>query len=301
MIRTAALVSPLSAGPAFAGDSVMWGEVGRTGALRIMQATPGQDPVLVHRLRPAENSSLVALEASSDRFALMVSIARRIDGDRWVIPVRASGGPFAGPVERLRAPCDGNGTIAVDGDRIAVAATCGVAIHAPAGVTTIDAGEVRNVALAGRYLVWTGDDVVVHDLASGTDVVRLTRRELGSGYVDEVAVHPDGAVAFSYGDDGWQRIAWAAPGTPGARRLDAAPHRDGLRRAGGRVLYERRSGPRHGRRVLLLRSLSDGTVRRLARFTDRRSRIGDLDLEPGRAAWGVTRSGKRMRIVVRDL
>ena len=33
MIRTAAVVSLLAVGPAFAGDSVMWGEVGLNGAL----------------------------------------------------------------------------------------------------------------------------------------------------------------------------------------------------------------------------------------------------------------------------
>ena len=290
MIRTAAVVSLLAAGPTFAGDSVMWGEVGRTGALRVMH-----DGDLVHRLQPMENRSLDALEASSERFALITSTARRTRNDTLTFAIRASGGPLAGPVEPLRGPC-GSRSLAVDGDRIAVASSCGIAIHAPAGVTTLDVGDVQDVALAGRYLAWTGDDVVVHDLETGTDVIRLSVR----GPLDEVAVQEDGAVAFSYGVER-RRIAWAAPGTPGAVVLDAAPHIDDLRAAGGRVLYERRGGPREQRRVLLLRTLSDGTVRRLTRFTARRSRMGDLALDARRAAWGVAPAGKRMRIVVREL
>jgi hypothetical protein len=78
--------------------------------------------------------------------------------------------------------------------------------------------------------------------------------------------------------------------------LDAAERLDDLRAAGGRVLYERRAGVREQRRVLVLRTLRDGTVRRLARFDRRRHRRGDLDLDPERAAWVVNN-----RIVVRDL
>ena len=288
MIRTAAVVSLLVAGPTFAGDSVMWGEVGRTGALRVMH-----DGDLVHRLPPtARNRNLEALEASSERFAFTVSTTRRIDDDTFTVMIRARGGPFNGPVEPL-GPCAES--IAVDGDRIAVGSPCGIAIHSPAGVTTLDVGDVHDVALAGRYLAWTGDDVVVRDLETGADVVRMSARELRAGLLDEVAVQPDGTVAFSYGAEG-HRVAWAAPGTPGAIVLDAAPRVDDLRAAGGRVLYERRRGLREQRRVLVLRTLSDGTVRRLARFNPRRQRRGDLDLEPGRAAWVVNN-----RIVVRDL
>ena len=290
MIRTAAVVSLLVAGPTFAGDSVMWGEVGRTGALRVMN-----DGDLVHRLPPAENRNLVELEASSERFALVTSTTRRIDDDRLAFILRARGGPLEGPVEPLRAPC-GVESVAVDGDRIAVA-SCGIAIHGPTGVTTLDVGDVHDVSLAGRYVAWVGDDIVVHDLASGTDVVRVTVR----GLPDEVAVQPDGTVAFTSSDGERHRVAWAAPGTPGVIQLDSAPYVDGLRAAGGRVLYERRGGRRDQRRTLVLRTPADGTVRRLARFTARRPRMGDLALDAERAAWGVAPAGKRMRIVVREL
>jgi hypothetical protein len=289
VIRTVAVVSLLAAGPTFAGDTVMWGEVGRTGAVRIMR-----DGELLHRLPPRENRNLVELEASSERFALVTSTAERIDEDTTVFTFRARGGPLTGPVEALRGSCVES--VAVDGDRIVVGSPCGIAFHGPAGVTRMDVGDVHDVALAGRHLAWTSDDVVVHDLDTGVDVLRISARDLRSGLLDEVAVQPDGAVAFTYGGQEGHHVAWAAPGTPGVIGLDAAPRVDDLRIAGGRVLYERRRGLTERRRVLVLRTLADGTARRLARFDRRRHRRGDLDLEPGRAAWAVNN-----RIVVREL
>ena len=294
MIRTVAVVSLLAAGPTFAGDSVMWGEVGRTGALRIMN-----DGDVVHRMPWAENRNLVDLAASSERFAFTTSTTKRLDGGSSVeLRFRARGGPVAGPAEPLPGKCVES--VAVDGDRIAVASVCGIALHGPAGVTKFDVGDVHDVALAGRYLAWTGDDVVVHDLVTGTDVVRMSARELRAGLLDEVAVQDDGTVAFSFGGENGHNVAWAAPGTPGAIVLDAAERVDDLRVAGGRVLYERRRGLTERRRVLVLRTLADGTVRRLARFTARRRLVGDLALDARRAAWGVAPAGKSMRIVVRE-
>jgi hypothetical protein len=303
VIRTATVAAFLAVGPTFAGDSVMWGETGHTGALRVMQGGAGDAGVLVHRVpQPAKRRSwrqFVALEASGERFALTFSTATPRSGDETAIAVTAVGGHFTGPVEAL-GPCDGDESIAVDGDRIAVGSRCGVAVYGPAGVTTVEAEHVQAVALAGRHLAWAGEDeVVVHDLVAGAVVLRLA--PVGAAFLDEVAVQPDGAVAFSYGSGQEQRLGWAAPGAPGVRRLDAAARFDDLRAAGGRVLYERRSGPREGRRVLVLRSLRDGTARQLARFTSRRTRIGDLDLEPGRAMWAVRPSGKSTRILMRDL
>jgi hypothetical protein len=289
VIRTAAVVSMLVAGPTFAGDSVVWGEKARSGALRVMH-----DGELIHRVPPAKGLRFEALEASSERFAMVAVRWERTDGGAVGTPLRPRAGPLNGPVERLREPC--GESIAVDEDRIVIGSPCGIAIHGPAGVTRMDVGDVHDVALAGRYLAYTGDDVVVHDLVAGVDVLRVSARELRAGLLDEVAVQPDGVVAFSYGGEGGHRVAWASPGTPGVVGLDAAPRVDDLRIAGGRVLYERRRGLTERRRVLVLRTLADGSVRRLARFDRQRRRRGDLDLEPGRAAWAVNK-----RIVVRNL
>src|SRR3712207_9158567 len=68
---------------------------------------------------------------------------------------------------------------------------------------------------------------------SGADVVRLTMRALGARGIDELALQEDGTVAFRYSNRSFQRIAWAAPGTPGVRALDRGEF-EGLALAGDR-------------------------------------------------------------------
>ena len=75
-------------------------------------------------------------------------------------------------------------------------------------------------------------EVVVRDLETGADVVRLTAHDLGTRGFDELALQADGTVVFRYSNRSFQRIAWAAPGTPGARVLD--PRLVRRARAGGR-------------------------------------------------------------------
>ena len=176
---------------------------------------------------------------------------------------------------------------------IAVASSCGIAIHSPTGVTTVDVGDVHDVALAGRYLAWTGDDIVVHDLATGADVVRVTGREIRTALLDEVAVQPDGAVAFSLR----RGQASGRLGGAGHARRDPCSTALGASTTCGRraavCCMSAEVGRTEQRRVLLLRSLSDGTARRLARFTDRRPRMGNLESRrpiARRGAWRPTGS-----------
>ena len=123
----------------------------------------------------------------------------------------------------------------------------------------------------------------------------MSARELRAGLLDEVAVQAGRRAWLSASaSENGHNVAWAAPGTPGAIVLDAAERVDDLRVAGGRVLYERRRGLRERRRVLVLRTLGDGTVRRLARFTARRRLVGDLDARcPPRGVGRVAPAGKR--------
>ena len=75
------------------------------------------------------------------------------------------------------------------------------------------------------------------------------------------------------------------------------------------MLYEKTVSERGFTAKLLLRSLADGSVRRLAFFPERRRRVGHLDLDATRATW-ATRPMRRgyearprgpARIVVREL
>ena len=61
---------------------------------------------------------------------------------------------------------------------------------------------------------------MVRDLEAGADVIRLTVDDLAHGRFDELALQDDGTVAFSLQQPELPRIAWATPGTPGARVLD---------------------------------------------------------------------------------
>jgi hypothetical protein len=249
----------------------------------------------------------------------------------------AISGRFAQPVDVLSGSIPRRGdqgcrgpvyehpdAVDVDGDRVAIGLfsdECGahngpwddIVVVVEHGTRTTVAtgtqGFIRDIALAGRYVGWIRErdlaaEVVVRDLDSGADVVRLTTDDLGARGIDQVALQDDGKVAFAYSNRSFQRIGWAAPGTPGARVLDRGEF-EGLALAGDRVVYERK---RRFAGDLVLRRLNGGT-RRLAHFPERRRRVGHLDLDATRAAW-ATRPMRRgyeerprgpARIVVREL
>jgi hypothetical protein len=258
--------------------------------------------------------------------------------------IAAIGGPLTGSIGVLSgcipargdrgcgSSCGHPDGVAVDGDRIAVAESgwpcdapeqgrAWISVHGPAGTTTIPAGSgvpgryVRDLRLAGRYLAWIhwGEvhELVVYDLEAGAAVVRLTQRELGARSIDELALQPDGTVAFVHGgrrDRRGVRLGWTAPGRD-VRVLDRhAGYRD-IAIAGGRVVYERVLSELGFRGELVVRSLAGGPARRLAFFPERRRRVGDLDFDGTRATWAVqpTRRGYDppprgpARIVVRSL
>jgi hypothetical protein len=346
-MRTATAVAlGLTVGPAFAGESVMWGEERPNGATRFVLDLPDRDPLLVHRIAPATardtdrgfRSTPASFAASADRFAAVVvtSTTTQEDFDSASVAVSSAAvsGRFGAPVEVVSGAIPRRGgescaggrpayqyveAVAVDGERLAVGQfedECTddngpwndtVKVYDGGAVATVHSGEqgmIRDVAIAGRYVAWARDgeedEVVVHDLEAGADVVRVAMRS-----VDELALQDDGTVAFRFSNRNFQRLGWAAPGTPGARTLARGEFR-GLALDGGRVLYER---VRRFTGELLLRSLGGGPPRRVASFSQRRRRVGDLDLAGTRATW-ATHPTKRgydppatgpARVVVRDL
>ena len=355
MIAAVAAVSAgLAVGPAFAGDAVMWGEEAGNGAARIVVASPGREPLLVHRVRPATarktergfSGTPAVFAASAERFAAIVHTStvtfEESDSVSETSTNAALSGRFKGPVEVVSGSlprrgdqgCDGRPVfehpeaVDVDGDRVAIGlfsdectADNGpwddVVVVVDGGARTAivvgSQGFLRDIGLAGRFVAWVNDrsdlgEVVVRDLETGADVVRLTTHDLGTRGIDELALQEDGTVVFAYSNRNFQRIAWAAPGTPGVRVLDRGTF-DGLALAGGRVLYERTVSERRFTGELLLRSLAGGPPRRLAFFPERRRRVGHLDLDATRATWATQpmrrgyeeRPRGPARIVVRDL
>ena len=324
-------------GPALAGDLVAWGEEAPNGATRVVVGAPGREPLLAYRIRPATarrtergfRHTTAAFAASATRFAAVASTATvthaEFDHVSIAVTNAAVGGPFRGPLELLSGaiPRRGDGpcrselqhpqAVDVDGDNIAVgdfATACigdapwqdRVVVSGPgiqATLQTGTGGDMRDVALAGHYVGWIHsgdrDEVVVRNLETGDTALRLTDRDLHATHIDELALQEDGTVAISYGDLNGQRLGWAAPGVPGVRLLDRKMGSRGLALAAGRVLYERGAGE------LMLRPLTGGPERRLARFRSGRGRVGDLDLDATRATWATRGARGPGRIVVRAL
>ena len=355
MRASTAVALGLAVGPAFAGESVMWGEEARNGATRFVLDLPAREPVLVHRIAPPTaprtergfRSTPASFDASADRFAAVVVTSTILYDDFDSVASASTNaavsGRFGAPVEVVSGAIPDRGdracafgapafqyveAVAVDGERLAVGQfedecvhdngpwTDTVTVYDGGAATTVHSGEqgaIRDVALAGRFVAWVRDgeedEVVVHDLRAGAEVLRLTQDDLATRRIDELALQDDGTVAFSMSNRSFQRLAWAAPGTPGARALARGPEFRGLALDGGRVLYERVVAPRRVAAELLLRPLGGGEPRRLASFPERRRRVGDLDLDGARAAWAdqPVRRGYEIRprgparVVVRDL
>ena len=329
MRAATAVALGLTVGPAFAGESVMWGEEAPNGATRVVLQLPDREPLLVHRIAPptARNtdrgfrSTTGSFAASADGFAAVVvtstSIQEDFDSASSVTSSAAVSGRFGAPVEVVSGVIPERGgegcagrpayqyveSVAVDGERLAVGqfedectADNGpwndtVKVYDRGAVTTVHTGEqgfIRDLALAGRYVAWVRDadedEVVVHDLEAGADVLRLTQDDLAARGFDELALQDDGTVAFSMSNRNFERLAWASPSAPGVRAIARGPEFRGLALDGGRVLYER---VRRFTGELLLRPLGGGEPRRLAFFPERRRRVGDLDLDATRAVWAV--------------
>jgi hypothetical protein len=330
-LAAAVVTLGVAAGPVLAGDAVMWGENARNGAVRVMLARPGAEPVLVHRVRPTTASRtrrrVIDLKASAQRFTafLMTSTWTHRKGERPSVAIAyaALDAPFGGPAaliagslpERVGDSCEGEDVdryidgLDVDGDRVAlaeVAFSCPrgpfvntVTVHAGGATTALPVetdGGIEDVALAGRFVAWVTfgsgrRELTVYDLAAGTTVLRVR-----SPVIDEIELQDDGTVAMVYRGG----LGWARPGTPGIRRLDRRPG-FAIALSGGRVLYERITSAVPWRSTLRLRALAGGASRRLDSFTDRRPRVRGLDLDADRATWAVRPRGRPARIIVREL
>jgi hypothetical protein len=323
MAAAVAVSATLAVGPAFAGESVMWGEEARNGAVRLMK-----DGVLVDRVPPATARKTErgfygtpqVFAASAERFAAIVHTSTVIFEESDSVTSAGTNGAISGrfgqPVEVLSGSlprrgdrgCEGQpvyehpDAVDVDGDRVAIGLfsdECGpnngpwddvIVVVAGGARTTIPAGQqgfIRDIALAGRYVAWLRE----RDLSS-----ELVVRDLEAG-ADVLRVTAD-----DVGARGFDELALQDDGTVAFRvsnrnferivwakpgtpgaRVLARGQFEGLALAGDRVLYERK---RRFTGTLILKSL-DGTARRLAFFPERRRRVGHLDLDATRATWAT--------------
>jgi hypothetical protein len=339
----------LGGGPAFAGDAIAWAESSRnavrvlTGDRRLLHRVGPPTARKTTRGIPG------VFDASATNYAAIVSTSTvtSAEGDSVssASTFGALGGTLGTPPAVLAGcipargdlgcgeTCGWPGAVAVDGDRIAVSEVgwpcdrledwqAWITIHAPDGPRTVDADlglprrEVRHLRLAGDYLAWVSwdapNEVVVYDLAAAAVVVRMTARDLGARSIHELALQADGTVAFLYSgrrDRRGSRLGWTAPGRAGVTLIDRHASYSDIALDGGRVLYERVISELDFIGELVLRPLAGGPARKLAHFPERRRRVGDVDLDGGRATWAVqpTRRGYDppprgpARIVVRSL
>jgi hypothetical protein len=285
------------AGPALAGDTMVWGEMypDRSGA--VLSRSPGGRVRVLTRLPRMRGKGDLrsfggipgALSASPGRiaFALEESHSEPVGGDVVGTAVRVRprvavpGGRFADALPRCEA---GYVSTAADGDSVAVAMVgggCeGVWVDGRRLATT---GFLRQVRLAGRYVGWLewphGDPrlarVVVAEKATGAVAGTFTAVDLGVPHeIDRFALDAAGDVVALV----THRVVVTAltDRTPRTIATGAAE----VATAGGRVLYI-------AHRRLVLAGLDGHIERTLERYGPRRQPVGELALTAGRAAWSV--------------
>jgi hypothetical protein len=310
-------------GPKIAGAQTIWGEE-RDEGVRVMVGAPRAQPRALYRLpdsgaRKTERGFFHtpwSLSASPTHVGAIVHTGTVTSQGSDFVGTTSTAAAVGGPLGAVTAlsgrtprrgdsPCSGTSespeAVAVDGARIATAELayeCDVPgsgrprIAVRDGdvvqVVTIES-EVHVLQLAGRYVARVQDagrrqELVVLDLATGVEVLRESRFAIG-----DIDLDADGTVALTYaqGPRG-RRVGVMRVGAPGLRELDRNVADRGVALAGGRVLYEKRDRGDFRSR-LLLRELGGG-VRRLARFTPRRRRVGDLDLSADRAVWAAQKT-----------
>lgn len=302
------------AGPAFAGQSVVWGEERAGGSAAVLRWTPGAGaPSLLHRTRDPRRRRRElgftglpgALSASSQRIAwsAMDATSRQVLSDVVMVRARfqALGTRLASPVAALAPRCvvRGNLTTAVDGDTVALAmghARCEggpaerrvVLIDGDAVPRTVFAGaadrSIEQVRVAGPRVAWLEDwtRIVVAERATGRITARLRARDLGGrDRIDGFDLDADGTIVAATGP-------WRACRTSCVRWLRLGARRHGLvaRRGSGAVALDQ-GLVAYVRDRIVVRRLGGGVVARLGRFGPAHSPAGDLALDGGRIAWSV--------------
>jgi hypothetical protein len=284
-----------AAGPAIAGDSVLWGTEysDGTGAVKV----DGRIVARFERMTGKGERRLFggvpgALSASPSRIAYALVDTKSTggggdygSGTAEATPfVSLAGAPFTNPLGCTGAYV----STAVEGDAVAIAvngsAPCaGVYLD---GRKVNEVEDVRQIRLAGPYVAWeewngAGVAITVADAATGAVLRRFTppkKRSWGEFDIDEhgnVVTTLRGLVTFSLSDPRPRTIAKRPWGMVAI--------------AGGRVAYvsvDADSGPDR----LLLTDLKGKVLRRLDRYGERRWPAGEIALTDRWIAWSVKRA-----------
>jgi hypothetical protein len=294
------------AGPALAGETVVWGQEFPDGRAAVFSRAPGEPVRAVQRLgavtgrghRRDFGGIAGALSASPTRiaYALQDSVIRQDSSDSFSTEVSVEaqlsigGAKFSNPLG-----CDGAYvSTAAEGDVVAVGVVsrdpCGGVWIAGSPARRISATpQIRQVRLAGPWVAWIEDvegggrRLMVADVATGATVATFDApdpRSMLEGFdLDDrgtvVAASGETLIAFTVSDTRARvlvRHIWNT--TPAT--------------ANGRVAYISQRDGRPDR--LLLAGLSGRVLRRLDRYGPARQPVGEIALTDGRAAWSVLRA-----------
>jgi hypothetical protein len=286
------------AGPALAGDTVVWGFEYPDGRAALFSRAPGAPTVALRRYSAVHGKGHRrdfggvpgAVSASPTRvaFALQNSVTRQTGSDTVgtlasVSPrLSLAGGPFFNPLHCKAAYV----STAVDADTVALGiegeGECNgvwVVGHPSRRVNATDAP--REVHLAGRYVAWLnapgggGDDITVADVTTGATVATFHNPRHTWQVFDLdaqgniVAYDENRLVAFTVSDAHQRVLAKDAWSTTVAT-------------AGGRVAYITAN-----HRELVIADLSGTVVKRVYRYPKRAQPIGEVALSETRVAWSV--------------
>jgi hypothetical protein len=278
------------AGPAIAGDSVLWGHENRNGSGYVMRdgkPIGGFPAPKGSRQRRVFGGVPGAIGASPTRVAYVLD-DQTVSGHDDVVGIAVSvgvrvavdGGPFTDPLRCTGAYM----STAVEGDTVALGV---VSQSACAGIYVngrkFAEAESTQVRLAGPYVAWVGypnwQTITVAEVSTGTVLASFPGR-WDAFDLDEqgniVAIGRRGLVAWSLSD-------------PRQRVLDRRPWDTVVATAAGRVAYIANRG--RDRAALILADLDGRPLRRLERYGPRRWPVGEIALTDRRVAWSV-RSGR---------
>jgi hypothetical protein len=295
----------LAAGPALAGDRVVWGE--QRGQTSVVVGAGSSAPLW--QSRSAWLAGPLAASRSTVAFA---TNSNGCSGANTACPVattffarrpRHGWLPITAPV-RCVSTAAGR-TLAVSEPFVAtVTPNC----DSPPKATLLvrrdgrvlfrrDGVECCDVALAGTMLAWRSDGAVdVFDLA--TRRLRFRAAPPAGAPITAFDVQADGKLAMLVGrqPDGHTTIAWRSAADPTLHPLQLAAvlpaHQPGLRLVGDRVVLETAppATPTDNvpRSALVVSDLA-GRTRVLARFSGRLEQVGGFDATPRTVTWASRR------------
>jgi len=284
------------AGPAIAGDSVVWGTEysDDSGAVKMDGRIVTRFDAVTGKHRSRGFTGVPGAVSASPTRVVYTRVDRRVveRGSDYVTStstftpfVSVTGGPFTNPL-----PCTtgGNITTAVDGDTVVL----GVSGKQPCAGIYVDGrkidsrGEAREVKIAGPYVAWLdapgggGDRITVADRTSGAVVATFP----GRWYIFDI--DEQGTIAAVLDD----RLVVFSLAAPKPRVIAKRLWTSSLAIAAGRVAYIS-VGAGYGAdpELILVVDLGGKVLRRFERYGKRRWPQGELALTDRWVAWSVKR------------